>query len=100
VLPRWKAWPAPPPPAETAPGRPGCWAPRPAGASCGTNPRCAPTATTSTAPPPRARDLIGTTAYEQAYTDRLQLPPDAVVDLHRPAHPQLAAWLGEPARPA
>jgi predicted ATPase/DNA-binding SARP family transcriptional activator len=46
-----------------------------------------------------ARDLIGTPAYEQAYTRGLQLPPDAVVDLRQPAQPQLAAWLREPARP-
>jgi predicted ATPase/DNA-binding SARP family transcriptional activator len=47
-----------------------------------------------------ACDLIGTAAYEHAYTHGLQLPPDAVVDLRQPAHPQLAAWLREPVRPA
>ena len=47
-----------------------------------------------------ARDLIGSAAYEHAYTYGLQLPPDAVVDLRQPAHPQLAAWLREPVRPA
>ena len=46
-----------------------------------------------------ARDLLGEPAYTQAHAHGLQLPPDAIVDLHRPAHAQLAAWLAEPAGP-
>ena len=42
-----------------------------------------------------ARDLLGAAGYK-AYTRGLPLPPDAVVDLRQPAHPQLAAWLREP----
>jgi tetratricopeptide (TPR) repeat protein len=46
-----------------------------------------------------ARNLLGGPGYEQAHTDGLQLPPEAIIDLHRPAHAQLSAWLTEPARP-
>jgi hypothetical protein len=37
--------------------------------------------------------------YEQAHTDGLQLPPEAIIDLSRPRTPQLSAWLTVPARP-
>jgi predicted ATPase/DNA-binding SARP family transcriptional activator len=46
-----------------------------------------------------ARDLLGEPGYEQAHTDGLQLPPEAIIDLSRPAHAQLSAWLTVPARP-
>ena len=46
-----------------------------------------------------ARDLLGEPAYTQAHAHGLQVPPDAIVDLGRPAHAQLAAWLQEPAGP-
>jgi hypothetical protein len=46
-----------------------------------------------------ARDLLGESGYAQAHAHGLQLPPDAIVDLHGPAHAQLSAWLSEPARP-
>ena len=46
-----------------------------------------------------ARDLLGESGYAQAHADGLQLPLDAIVDLGRPAHAQLAAWLQQPSGP-